>query len=188
MASYDYGKQEVIDYIVQMAKKKDEYDTFSILDVGTCDGKWADMIRAAFEAELLDENEMPELVIDGVEAFKPNALRCINKYDNFYVGNVGDYHWQYLRYDVVIFGDVIEHMEVAAAEWCLDYAVHNAAEVIVGVPYLYKQGAIYGNPYEVHIQDDLTHELFMERYGRLGWQTLIQPTGDYEYFIKAKEA
>ena len=185
MASYDYGKSEVIDYIVKLALEKRQ-NMFTVLDVGACDGKWADMLRAAFEREFLSDahegEDIPLLRIDGVEKFKPNAARCIYKYNSFYIGGIEDYWYPADYYDVIIFGDVIEHMEVLQAQLCLERARNSASEVIVGVPYLYRQGAIYGNPYEVHVQHDLTHELFMERYP--GFKSLVRPMPNYEYFVK----
>ena len=35
---------------------------------------------------------------------------------------------------------------------------------MIAVPFLYKQGVLYGNPYKIHLQDDLTPALFEERY------------------------
>ena len=165
MASYDDGKLEVIEYIMSLAPG-------SILDVGACDGKWAQLLRAAGYAGRLD----------ACEAFKPNAAKILELYDCVFVGSIGDYRYRYDYYDVVIFGDVIEHMDVPAAQFVLDYAAHNCEEVIVGVPFQYKQGEIYGNPWERHIQDDLTPEIFEERYGRIGFELWLQPRRDYAYY------
>lgn len=165
MASYDDGKLEVIEYIMSLAPE-------SILDVGACDGKWAQLLRSAGYAGRLD----------ACEAFKPNAVRILDLYDSVFVGSIGDYWYRYDYYDVAIFGDVIEHMDVEAAKDVLRYAAHNCEEVIVGVPFLYKQGEIYGNPYERHIQDDLTPEIFEERYGWIGFEMFARPRGDYAYY------
>ena len=35
---------------------------------------------------------------------------------------------------------------------------------MIAIPYQYKQGEIFNNKAEIHIQDDLTPELFDERY------------------------
>ena len=62
MASYNEGQLEVIEYIMSLAPE-------SILDVGACDGKWAQLLRAAGYAGRLD----------ACEAFKPNAARIRHK-------------------------------------------------------------------------------------------------------------
>jgi len=118
-----------------------------------------------------------------VEIFKPNAAKILDLYDEFFVGSISHYSYGYYYYDIVILGDVIEHMEVAAAQYVIDYACSNAkADVIVGVPYKYKQGPIYGNPWERHIQDDLTPELMAERYPRL--ELMFEAAPDYAYYHK----
>ena len=69
----------------------------------------------------------------------------------------------------------------------LEYAKKHADLVVVGVPFLWPQGKCYGNDWEEHVQDDLTHELFMERYPgfelfmkkeNYGWYTTSCGTSD----------
>ena len=172
MASYDYGKDECIRAIRQMADTPVGIDPFfNVLDVGACDGKWARLLTA----------ELPDgLMIDAVEVFKPNAARIMGMYRNVFAGNITDYCYRYGQYDLVIFGDVIEHMEVPAAQYVINYAQANAKDVLVGVPFRYKQGELYGNPWERHIQDDLTAELMAERYPML--ELLFMAAGDYAYY------
>lgn len=165
MASYNEGKLEVIEYIMSLEPE-------SILDVGACDGKWAQLLRAAGYAGRLD----------ACEAFKPNAAKILELYNDVFVGDIRRYEYG-IGYDVIIFGDVIEHMDAEAAKDVLRYAADRAQlDVIVGVPFLYPQGAIYGNPYERHIQDDLTPEIFEERYGWIGFEMFVRPRGDYAYY------
>ena len=75
---------------------------------------------------------------------------------------------------------VIEHMDVAKAQKVLSYAAGHCKDLIVGVPYRYRQGALYGNPNEEHLQDDLTHDLMLERYPEL--ELILQARGDYGYY------
>ena len=176
MASYDYGKAAVIEKILQYdrAYLAPINDMLSVLDVGTCDGKWSDLLRDAYK------NAGMNISIDGIEAFKPNASRCLDKYDYMFVGPAVDYHYSQLMYDFVIFGDVIEHMEICDAQHCIIYAIERARDIIVGVPFLYPQGPIYGNPFERHIQADLTLEVMAKRYP--GLELLLQPTPNYAYY------
>lgn len=169
MASYDDGKLEASRYILSLAPA-------SILDVGACDGKWAQLLRSAgYEGRL-----------DACEAFKPNAAKILELYDDVFVGDIRRYEYG-IGYDVIIFGDVIEHMDVEAAKDVLRYAADRAQlDVIVGVPFLYPQGEIYGNPYERHVQDDLTPEIFEERYSRIGFEMFIRPRGDYAYYRRRR--
>ena len=66
------------------------------------------------------------------------------------------------------------------AQAVLERARPRCRDLIIGVPFLYPQDAIYGNPYERHIQADLTEEIFDERYP--GFELLVKPTNNYAYY------
>ena len=162
MASYDYGKTEIVTFVRNNFRQGS-----TCLDVGACDGKWANLLN-------------DYLVMDAVEIWKPNIIEwgLSARYRNVFNMDIADlkYNW----YDLIIFGDVIEHMTVEDAQRVIDYARGRCTDMIVGVPFMYPQNAIYGNPYERHIQDDLTEELFNERYP--GFSLLVKPRGDYAYY------
>lgn len=147
MASNDFGKEWVCGWI------RDNFPADAkILDVGACDGKWRKLL--------------PEYTMDAVEAWEPNCERISTMYRVVFCADVSVL--MYDDYDLIIFGDVIEHMDVQTAQKVLSYADKHCRDMIVAVPYLFAQGAIYGNPWEVHKQDDLTAENFAERYPALG--------------------
>lgn len=162
MASYDYGKEEILNWIRRTFQKGD-----TCLDVGACDGKWA---------HLLDGY----LRIDACEIFEPNIIQhnLAALYRQVYHADIVDL--MYRHYDLIIFGDVIEHMSVERAQQAIAYALPRCRDLIVGVPYLYAQGELYGNKWERHIQADLTPERFAERYPDL---KLLYDTGrQYAYY------
>lgn len=163
MGSYGIGKAECCEWV------RNNFDMdASVLDVGACDGIWQALL--------------PEYDMDAVEAFKPNAdrIRKHNIYMNVYCTEIKDYEYDW--YDLIIFGDVIEHMDVETAQAVLNYAYPRCKDMIVAVPYLYEQDEIYGNPYEKHLQPDLTAELFAERYP--GFEVLVQLLPGYCYYHK----
>ena len=161
MSSYDYGKPEICAWIRQDFPRE-----ATILDVGACDGKWRRLLP-----------EYPNM--DAVEAFEPN-LKNLQSYRNVFHADICDLSYEW--YDLVIFGDIVEHLSVEAAKNELEYARDRCRDMIVAVPFLYEQGAIYGNPYEVHIQDDLTPEIFGERYP--GFEVLLRARDNYCYYHK----
>ena len=165
MSSYYYGKPEVCAWV-----RKNFSDDATILDVGACDGNWL---------RLLPEYRN----IDAVEAYFPNLSNLKNYREVFYADIRG---FEYEYYDLIIFGDVIEHLTVEQAQAVLEYAKPRCRDMIIAVPFLYEQGAIYGNPFEVHIQDDLTAENFEERYP--GFAVLCNPGHAYCYYHKGEEA
>ena len=165
MASYDYGKIDVVNYVYQNFAPGS-----TCLDVGACDGKWANLLGHY-------------LTMDAVEIFAPN-INVHNlewKYRRVYNKDIADFVYSW--YDLIIFGDVIEHMEVEKAQRVLRDADIRCRDMIVGVPYLYPQDAIYGNPYEKHLQPDLTPEIFAERYPDL---ELLWSCSNYAYYHKKR--
>ena len=164
MASLNLGKDEVVSWI------RSNFDvSSSILDVGACDGKWR---------KLLPEYEN----MDAVEVFEPNIsfFRLENLYRKVFNADIRNL--KYKHYDLIIFGDVIEHMTASDAQAVLKYARRRCNDMVVGVPFLYPQSAIYGNPYERHLQPDLTMKIFNERYE--GLKVLVNTGKNYCYFVK----
>ncbi len=164
--SYTMFKTEVRDWIYS------HFDNDSkILDVGA---------GSATYWLLLNGNEIHYKNMDAVEVYTPNIIdhKLNEKYKAVYNRNIIDF--EYEPYDLIIFGDVLEHMSVEDAQKVLNYAYQNCKNFIVAVPYCYYQDA-NENAYEKHIQYDLTHEKVLERYPML---KLIYGDSNYGYYIK----
>lgn len=162
--SYSYYKEEVKDYLVSKFK-----GNAKILDVGAGEGTYWKLLHNYFR------------VIDAVEVFKPNIdnFRLKEKYHKVYNTNIKDF--KYENYDIIIFGDIIEHLEVNEAQEVLKYAYDHCKEMIVAVPYEMEQGIAENNIYEIHKQDDLTDEIMKERYPYL---KLLYKNDLYGYYVK----
>lgn len=162
--SYNYYKTEIAQYL-----KERFPTTATILDVGAGCGTYYYYLKDYFTN------------IDAVEAFENNIkiYDLKNKYQNVYHINILDFTYDY--YDIIIFGDVLEHLTIEEAQKVLNYALERSKEVIVAVPYLYKQGAIEDNIFEIHKQDDLTKENMLIRYPQLKF---LYGTNDYGYYVK----
>lgn len=163
MGSYNEGKLEVVEWVKQNFPKGS-----TCLDVGACDGKWFSLLG-------------DYLAMDAVEIFLPNIDKhdLRNKYRMVYGVDIA--YLPYKWYDLIIFGDVLEHMTVAKAQKVVEYARPRCKDMIIAVPYLYTQPPIYGNQWEEHIQNDLTPEIFDKRYP--GFTPIIK-FNDYGYYHK----
>lgn len=159
--SYEYFKEDIRNYV------KEKYPDATILDVGAGKGTYYDLLKY--------DN------MDAVEVFKPNIEKynLENKYRR--VINADIRGLEYSNYDLIIFGDIIEHLEVNEAKTVLEYAYKHSKEMIVAVPYQYKQGIVDDNEYEIHKQDDLTNEIFLERYP---FMKLLIGNDIYGYYVK----
>lgn len=162
--SYPYFKKEVKSWIYKEFDKESK-----ILDVGPGSGTYWSLLHEKFEN------------IDGVEIFAPNIekFQLKNKYKNIFNCDIKDFKYTY--YDLIIFGDVLEHLTIEEAQKVLDYAYTRCWNLIVAVPYMYEQGICEGNIYEIHKQPDLTPENVLERYPKL---KLLYGDDIYGYYIK----
>lgn len=77
-----------------------------------------------------------------------------------------------VKYDVVIMGDVLEHLTVDDARITLTWLKNVTGEVLIIVPYNYEQGEEHGNPHQRHEQPDLTVENMHQRYPDLRLDTI----------------
>ena len=160
MSSYYFGKDIVCAWIRENFSAGTE-----ILDVGACDGIWQQLL--------------PEYTMDAVEIHGPNADR-LHGYRKVFRRDVDGLDYEH--YDLIIFGDVIEHMDVEKAQRVLAYARPRCRDMVVAVPFLYPQDAFGGNPWEKHLQPDLTAEIFAARYP--GFSVLCDTGLNYCYYHK----
>ena len=162
--SYATYKKEITDYL-----KKHFNQVVTILDVGAGEGTYLPFLLPHFSR------------IDAVEVFKPNIenFELEKRYRKVYNEDIRDFEYEY--YDIIIFGDVIEHLEVKEAQKVLKYAYNRCKEMIVAVPYLSPQGIEEDNIYEIHKQDDLTDKKMKKRYPYL---KNVYKDDKYGYYIK----
>jgi hypothetical protein len=146
--STGYFKNETIDYIVKKYNKSSK-----ILDIGAGIGTYSDLLRPKGFTN-----------IDCVEVFEQYVIdyRLNEKYNNVFVGDVVKLEINFNDYDLIIFGDVLEHIEVESSKNLLNKLLKQ--NLIVAIPFESEQGEHFGNSHEIHLQPDLTLENFFERF------------------------
>lgn len=148
-AMNDFGGREVQRYVYEHLDENAQ-----ILDVGAGWGKYRN---------LLPDYEK----VDACEIHLPYVTeeRLVQRYRQVYCSDVTNPFMaaRLHKYDLVIFGDVLEHLEVTSAQRILG----ECRRAAVVVPFLYEQGIEDGNQYEIHLQPDLTEEVMIERYPML---------------------
>lgn len=165
MASLNIGKKESVDWVMRNFERGS-----TCLDVGVCDGKWSYYLG-------------DYLKMDGIEIYEPNIRRyqLETKYNKVILGDIKDFKYDF--YDLIIFGDVLEHLTVRDAQTVLEYATPRCKNYLVAVPFMWHNRSNYGNPWEVHLQEDLTPENTLERY------PMLKPLFVYErygYYTKGE--
>ena len=133
------GKKETAEWII-------EKDIRTVLDVGAGSGTYA---------KLLEDNFIMVEKIDAIEIWEPyieyNDLR--SKYSNVFSDDVRN--WNDFNYDLVILGDVLEHMTKEEAMSVWSRVSQMAKHAIISIPIInYPQGHEHGNPYEEHVKED----------------------------------
>lgn len=165
--SYPLYKDKVKEYL-----KSKFGENSTILDVGAGSGTYYNVLGDFYKN------------MDAVEIFKPNIdnYQLKERYREVY--NINIKNFKYCDYDIIIFGDIIEHLTIKDAQKVLKYAYNHCQEMIVAVPYMCEQGEYGGNKYEIHKQDDLTPELVLKRYPML---KLLYKNDLYGYYVKEEK-
>jgi hypothetical protein len=146
------GKVESIDYILKNIPKD-----ATILDVGFGAGTYGSLLRTAGYEH-----------IDGVDIYEEHifgmGLDLI--YDNIYIIDIMAFEFDH--YDLVILGDVLEHLTLEAAKELVNkYTSEKVNNLLVSVPFMLQQEQIGDNPHEVHLQPDITEEYMAEHFPML---------------------
>jgi hypothetical protein len=149
----------------------------SVVDVGAGSGTYGKALRAAMPAR------DPYMI--GVEVWHPyiSHFGLPSIYDLVLHRDVRSLPLdEWPRTDIVILGDVLEHMTEADAVrvWNLARAAARKA-VYLSIPIVhYPQGAEEGNPFETHVVDDWTHERVLATFPGITWHWQGTVVGRYE--------
>ena len=147
--SFPFGKQESIRFIERTCPGKDS----RILDVGPGRGIYNKLLK-----------EKGYWDIDAVEVYTPyvEAFNLRTMYRNVFNRNVVGF--EYDHYNIVIMGDVVEHLHVEPAQGVVGYARQHCDLVLIAVPYLSVQVGSQLDGSGDHRQPDLTRSVFLNRY------------------------
>jgi predicted TPR repeat methyltransferase len=130
------GKDVALEWIRELAPR-------TVLDVGAGRGEWRSRLFPSLDASWT-----------AVEAWRPyvEAFDLEARYDRVVVADVRSLAWHELgRFDLVIFGDVLEHMCQPDALVCWQKARWSANWLLLSVPIIeWPQDSIASNPYERH--------------------------------------
>ena len=164
------GKDWTHDRIAALAAER----PVSVLDVGPGVGTYAKLL-----------SDVPVSRIVGLEAWEPyvDTYRLTEYYDEIVVGDARTTDLP--PADVVILGDVVEHMTRAEGIelWrrCGEAA---RRAVYLSIPIVhYPQHEIEGNPYEVHVEEDWSHEDVLATFDGIGATWTGTEVGVYERLI-----
>lgn len=117
-----------------------------ILDVGPGHGKYARLIRSVLGSDA--SIEAVEIDAEYIKTFKLKE-----HYDKVYNCSIQEFTNSHLdvAYDLVIFGDVIEHLRKSEGVDVLNFFVYRAKHIMIQWPHGYMQNAWEGHEHEAHV-------------------------------------
>jgi len=151
------GKEQTLAWFVENQKQIQ-----TIVDIGPGSGTYINLIK-----------EQAGCCVDarwiGVEIWAPyiEQFRLRERYNDIINADVRTVDWTQLKPDVVIAGDVLEHMTKPDAVKLVDQILAVAKTLIVSIPirHMPQDEHAYENPHEAHIKDDWSHEEVMDTWG-----------------------
>lgn len=152
------GKEETAKWFIE-----NRQNITRVLDIGCGAGAYAKIIK-------LQKKICVDAEWIAIEAWEPyiEKFELTKLYDRIVNADARTIDWNELgEFDVAVAGDVLEHMTKQEAIALVESALDHAKTMIISIPiWEYPQGAAHGNPYEVHVKEDWSHEEVKETWGR----------------------
>jgi len=150
--SLSTGKAETLAWFQQHGPFK------RILDIGAGSGTYINLIKIKHRVCQESEWVGVEAWLDYIDRFE---LR--NKYNTVINQDARKLDWNSLgQFDVAIAGDVLEHMTKSEAMMLVEQILDHCQTLIISIPIIHMpQDAVEGNPFEVHVKDDWSHDEVM---------------------------
>lgn len=168
--SFEGARPEVVEFVSTNIKPN------NILDVGPGKGTYADALRPV----------LSDVYIDGLEIFEPyvDMFDLKSKYDTVHIGNMLE--WDDYNYDLVIFGDVMEHVHKLEAIDLWKKVEKQADWAIIACPVIeWIQGAEFGNEHETHLHHYDVEEIH-DTFGVPVWEKRVVEVASFIFDLRQK--
>jgi 2-polyprenyl-3-methyl-5-hydroxy-6-metoxy-1,4-benzoquinol methylase len=162
------GKDQILEWFL-----KNEQNINTVVDIGAGSGTYIGLIKESNQC-CNNANWI------GIEAWQPyiQKFNLEDRYNKILNQDVRTIDWTQLGPDVVIAGDVLEHMSKQDAIVLVDQILKVSKTLIISIPIRHMpQDAINGNPFEIHVKDDWSHDEVMHtwpQYIKNHWRKSIK--------------
>lgn len=141
-------------FITEVIQNIQKLEPMNILDVGIGFGKWGALCREYLDVWQGRINRSDWIHrIDGVEIFGDyiqDHQRHI--YSSIFVDDIQNFADLIPPYDLIILGDVLEHIEKEAGKQLLEKLIGKSKKIILSIPIgPWPQDEMNGNKYEKHL-------------------------------------
>lgn len=143
----------------------------SILDIGPGQGTYYHLLNQV----------IPNSVWHGVEVFKPyiEKFNLKQTYNKIYNCDARGFSPE-REYDLIIAGDVLEHMEKEEAQDLVNNLLKSCRWFLISIPIVkLEQDAINGNEHEIHVKDDWSHAEVIESFPNITYAMAGSHIGVY---------
>jgi len=139
------GVTLMLEHVVRMQPRR-------VLDIGVGFGKWGLLVREAldFMPGRIDKQDW-QVEIDGIDAFPYDSPLHAWVYDSVRTANVVDVAEELTGYDLVVLGDVIEHLEKAEGLSLLRKLLASNRNALVSTPAHFFEQEVERNLHERHL-------------------------------------
>ena len=120
----------------------------SILDLGIGNGKWGVLAREY--TDVWSQRREYSTLIDGVEIFEDYRNNNWEVYNSIYIGNIEKVLPVLNDYDMIIFLEVLEHIEKKKALEILNMCIKKSQVLLFSYTNS-EQGDAFGNTHEIHL-------------------------------------
>lgn len=158
-ASAKEGKTEILSWVNNI-----DYDFKKVLDLGVGKGTYSRLFRKR-------HSKLSSAHWIGVEAWQPyiEQFDLRSQYHEIINKDIRLLDYSSLApIDIAFAGDVLEHVSKEEAIMVVDRVLDICPLLIVSIPIIhYPQGALEGNPHEIHVKEDWTHREVLETFPRI---------------------
>jgi hypothetical protein len=150
------GKPEIAAWF-----KDNESAIDRVIDIGAGSGTYVKLIKQEFD---ICKNSS----WTAIEAWEPyiKKFNLESLYDQVINTDARTLDWNILgKFSAAIAGDVLEHMTKTEAVKLVDDVTAHCKTLIISIPIIYMpQDEINGNPFEVHVKPDWSHDEVIETW------------------------
>jgi phospholipid N-methyltransferase len=132
-----------------------------VIDIGAGSGTYVKLVKQEF-------NICKDSLWTAIEAWEPyiSEFKLNSLYDQVINVDARTLNWDELgKFSVAIAGDVLEHMTKQEAIQLVEKILENCKVLIISIPIIYMpQDEINGNPFEIHVKPDWSHDEVLETW------------------------
>lgn len=154
-SSRNNGKPQIIEWF-----QNNKNSINRIIDIGAGSGTYYNLVK--------DNNVDLQANWTAVEAWQPyiDKFNLTSKYNTVINADARKLDWNELgKFDLAIAGDVLEHMTKEEAIMLVDKILENCKTLLISIPIVHMpQDAVEGNPFEIHVKDDWSHDEVLDTW------------------------